>query len=100
MASRMVRTVLLNHAMRACQRFKAPQQRFQVRINRGEQNRVIDAEIAVYDTISNGGHCRPRDVRIAQLKRFGQVPDCLAQDLVGPHHREACLFVGQIVIAK
>jgi hypothetical protein len=50
------------HSKRARQRFRARQQSLQAVLNRGEQDRVIDTEISVHNTIAHSGHCRPRNV--------------------------------------
>lgn len=51
----------------ARQGFQPWEQRFQVLIDGGEQNFVINTEIAVDDTVSDCGQGGPGDIRIGRL---------------------------------
>ena len=88
------------YAMGALQRLEARQQRFQVLVDSGEQDRVIDVEIAVHDTVLNRGLGCPWKVRKVQLQRFRQMADRLAQDFIASYDGVAGFLVRQIDIER
>src|SRR5437762_954169 len=69
-------------------------------INRGEQDRVIDTEIGMNDAVADGGHGRPRDIRVRRLDGVGQMANRLAHDLVTAHDGIAGFLIGQVRVER
>ena len=66
----------------------------------GEQNCVVDPKICVGDPVAHRSHRGPGNVGVGCFKFLGEMPNGLAHDLVGPHHRITRPFVGQIGLQR
>ena len=66
----------------------------------GEQNCVVDPKICVGDPVAHRSHRGPGNVGVGCFKFLGEMPNGLAHDIVGPHHRITRPFVGQIGLQR